>query len=94
MEWRSRNVIYYLAVAPEFFPTIAANLAKNKLASDTDRTRIVIEKPFGHDLESARDAEQAAVRYFRRAPDLPHRPLPGQGNRAEHHGLPLCQCAV
>ncbi|MFD2718117.1 glucose-6-phosphate dehydrogenase [Hymenobacter monticola] len=54
-EWNAKaNVIYYLAVAPEFFPIIATNLAKSKLADDPDRTRIVIEKPFGHDLESAR----------------------------------------
>ncbi|MBF9143705.1 glucose-6-phosphate dehydrogenase [Hymenobacter properus] len=54
-DWNAKaNVIYYLAVAPEFFPIIATNLAKSKLTDDADRTRIVIEKPFGHDLESAR----------------------------------------
>jgi glucose-6-phosphate 1-dehydrogenase len=55
-EWDTKaNVIYYLAVAPEFFPIIATNLAKSELATDPERTRIVIEKPFGHDLESAKD---------------------------------------
>jgi glucose-6-phosphate 1-dehydrogenase len=48
-------VIHYLAVAPQFFPIIASNLAKVKLADDTDKTRIVIEKPFGRDLESAKE---------------------------------------
>lgn len=47
-------VIYYLAVAPRFFGTIAEMLAKHKLAADKDKTRVVIEKPFGHDLESAK----------------------------------------
>ncbi len=47
-------VIYYLAVAPRFFATIAEKLAKHKLAENPERTRIVIEKPFGHDLESAK----------------------------------------
>jgi glucose-6-phosphate 1-dehydrogenase len=48
------NVVHYLAVAPRFFPIIAENLAKVKLTEDKLRTRIVIEKPFGHDLESAK----------------------------------------
>jgi len=48
------HVIYYLAVAPKFFPIIAENISKNKLTGNADTTRIVIEKPFGHDLESAK----------------------------------------
>ena len=55
-EWKAKaNVIYYLAVAPEFFPIIATNIAKAKLAEDKKRVRVVIEKPFGHDLESAQE---------------------------------------
>jgi glucose-6-phosphate 1-dehydrogenase len=54
-EWGvTPNVIYYLAVAPEFFPIIATNISKSGLATDPERTRIVIEKPIGHDLDSAR----------------------------------------
>jgi len=64
-EWQGpTNVIYYLAVAPDFFPIIASNLAQNKLTADPDRTRIVIEKPFGHDLESARALNQLLARLF------------------------------
>jgi len=55
-EWKTKaNVIYYLAVSPNFFPIIASNIAKAKLAEDPKRIRIVIEKPFGHDLDSARE---------------------------------------
>lgn len=55
-EWKvSANIIYYLAVAPNFFPIIAENISKNSLCDDIARTRIVIEKPFGHDLESAKE---------------------------------------
>jgi glucose-6-phosphate 1-dehydrogenase len=43
-----------LAVAPRFFGPIAENLSKHKLAENPEKTRIVIEKPFGHDLESAK----------------------------------------
>ena len=54
-EWNAEPcVIYYLAVAPRFFAPIAENLAKHKLAEDPKKSRIVIEKPFGHDLESAK----------------------------------------
>lgn len=47
-------LIYYMAVAPRFFGTIAEKLAKHKLTANADSSRVVIEKPFGHDLESAR----------------------------------------
>ena len=54
-EWEQEpTVIFYLAVASEFFPVIAQNIKKNKLSGSVDHTRIVIEKPFGHDLESAK----------------------------------------
>jgi glucose-6-phosphate 1-dehydrogenase len=52
-EWGTKaNVIYYLAVSPNFFPIIAENISKSNL-QDPEKTRIVIEKPFGHDLDSA-----------------------------------------
>jgi glucose-6-phosphate 1-dehydrogenase len=55
-EWKTNaNVIYYLAVSPTFFPIITSNLAKAKLTTDPERHRVVIEKPFGHDLESAKE---------------------------------------
>jgi glucose-6-phosphate 1-dehydrogenase len=54
-DWKQEpQVIYYLAVSPNFFPVIAENISKSKLAVNPDTTRIVIEKPFGHDLESAK----------------------------------------
>lgn len=49
------QVIYYLAVAPNFFGPIAESLKKYKLTQDEDNCRIVIEKPFGHDLETAQE---------------------------------------
>jgi len=64
-EWKMEaNVIYYLAVAPNFFPIIAENLAKAGLTADTERTRIVIEKPFGHDLESAKELNKLLGQIF------------------------------
>jgi glucose-6-phosphate 1-dehydrogenase len=48
--------VIYLAIAPEFFATITESLAAVGI---TKRARVVVEKPFGRDLESAKalDAE-------------------------------------
>lgn len=48
------NRIFYLAMAPEFFGTIAEHLKKDGLTNVTGFKRLVIEKPFGRDLESAK----------------------------------------
>ncbi len=48
--------LYYLATPPPFFPVIATQLgAMPGGPGDPDRTRIVVEKPFGHDLASAQE---------------------------------------
>jgi glucose-6-phosphate 1-dehydrogenase len=43
--------LHYLAIPPSLFGTVVENLAKSGCADDA---RVVIEKPFGHDEESAR----------------------------------------
>ncbi|HKO99032.1 MAG TPA: glucose-6-phosphate dehydrogenase [Pyrinomonadaceae bacterium] len=59
------NRIFYLATAPDFFGLIAKHLGEAKLARSKKGswTRIIVEKPFGKDLESARklNKELAAV---------------------------------
>ncbi|WP_118975083.1 glucose-6-phosphate dehydrogenase [Taibaiella koreensis] len=58
-EWQVKaNVIYYLAVSPSFFEVIATNIHKAGLAAEKDKVRIVLEKPFGHDLETAQSLNQ------------------------------------
>ena len=47
------NRIFYLAMAPEFFGTIALHLKSDGLTDVKGYKRLVIEKPFGHDLASA-----------------------------------------
>jgi glucose-6-phosphate 1-dehydrogenase len=47
--------VFYLSTAPEFFPVIAGKLGAAGLnESEKAQVRIVIEKPFGYDLASAR----------------------------------------
>lgn len=53
------NYLYYLATSPNFFGPIAANLKAAGLVEEPDHgmrsTSLIIEKPFGHDLASARE---------------------------------------
>jgi glucose-6-phosphate 1-dehydrogenase len=59
--------LFYLATDPGFFPTILQLLAEAKLVHDIcDRrcSRVVIEKPFGHDLESAAALNQKVLRFL------------------------------
>jgi glucose-6-phosphate 1-dehydrogenase len=50
-----RNRLFYCATPPSLYDDIVQNLGASELArSDTGWTRIVIEKPFGRDYESAR----------------------------------------
>jgi len=46
--------IFYLATPPSMFGEIPKYLGRAGLAHDRDRARIVVEKPIGYDLESAR----------------------------------------
>ncbi len=50
------NYFYYLATSPDLFSPIVQHLGQMGLAREEDDRwrRIIIEKPFGHDLESAR----------------------------------------
>lgn len=59
---RAGSVVFYLATPPETFSDIVRGLGQSGLATKGDPSRrIVVEKPLGHDLESARklDAELA-----------------------------------
>lgn len=52
------NVIFYLSVSPELYVPITVGLAQTGLlAEHAGWRRMVIEKPFGHDLQSARNLQ-------------------------------------
>jgi glucose-6-phosphate 1-dehydrogenase len=48
------NRLFYLATPPTLYPLIVEQLGRAGLNRSEGWTRIVVEKPFGHDLESAR----------------------------------------
>jgi glucose-6-phosphate 1-dehydrogenase len=64
------NAIFYLGVAGRFFGTVVEQLGKAKLTDqNNDRNgkarfwrRVVIEKPFGHSLDSARELNASILR--------------------------------
>ncbi len=59
------NRIFYLSTAPEFFPVIAGKLGESGLHQAQDaEVRIVIEKPFGYDLASARQLNSHLLQVF------------------------------
>ncbi len=64
-EWKvSPKVIFYLAVAPRLVPGIAKKLGTMELCSNRKCTRIVIEKPFGNDLQSAKELNKLLGNLF------------------------------
>ena len=56
------NRVFYLAVPPPAFPTIVEALGKRR--DGRGWTRLIVEKPFGHDLESARTLTAKLLEYF------------------------------
>ena len=53
---------FYFSVAPDLFGNLAERIRTHGLVSG--RTRIVVEKPFGHDLASARKLNASLAAYF------------------------------
>lgn len=49
------NRVFYLSVAPKFFPEAIRQLGDAGMLKDAQKTRLVIEKPFGRDLSSAQN---------------------------------------
>jgi glucose-6-phosphate 1-dehydrogenase len=67
------NAIFYLAIADRFFGTVVEQLGKTDLVNETNGRggkspvwrRVVIEKPFGHDLKSAQALNAHILRTLR-----------------------------
>jgi glucose-6-phosphate 1-dehydrogenase len=57
----ARRPAYYLAIPPSLFETVIKGLGAAKLA---DHARVIVEKPFGRDLASARELNRAALAVF------------------------------
>ena len=87
------NYFYYLAIAPDFFgPVVRATVRRRPddrrkpSVAAGDRRKAIRPRP-----GFRASAEPATAQGRGRKADLPHRPLPGQRNGPEHHGVPLRQ---
>jgi glucose-6-phosphate 1-dehydrogenase len=59
------NRVFYLSTAPQFFPLICGELGRAGLhRCERAQTRVVIEKPFGYDLDSARKLNAEVLEWF------------------------------
>ena len=61
------NYLFYLAIADRFFATVVKHLGESRLACEDDGhwRRVVVEKPFGHDLPSAKELNRAILSVLR-----------------------------
>jgi glucose-6-phosphate 1-dehydrogenase len=58
------NIVFYLAIAPTDFTTVVTHLDEAGLSGRALGNRIVVEKPFGEDLESARALNRHLHKHF------------------------------
>src|SRR5690606_3471653 len=57
--------IYYLAIGPELLSSVAKNISDAKLIEKYNQNQVLVfEKPFGHNLESAKEINQMLWQYY------------------------------
>lgn len=62
----SKNVIFYMAIAPAEYSTVVRHLSEVGLTKeDHGWKRVVVEKPFGYDLESSRILQKQFLKHLR-----------------------------
>ena len=81
--------VFYLATSPDLYGPVCRALGANGLV--TEKSRVVLEKPIGHDAGLGPRDHRGRRQGLHRGADLPHRPLPGQGDGAEPDGAALRQ---
>lgn len=58
------NRVYYMSIAPSLFGTVAGHIKSEDLMTKNGFNRLVIEKPFGHDFESAQQLNNELSQTF------------------------------
>ncbi|MGA8943692.1 MAG: glucose-6-phosphate dehydrogenase [Thermoactinomyces sp.] len=58
------NRLFYLAIAPGFFAPVSQKLKETGLATSNGHKRLIIEKPIGHDYESAKELNEQIKSVF------------------------------
>ncbi|UOS01367.1 glucose-6-phosphate dehydrogenase [Helicobacter pylori] len=60
---KNKPLIFYFSISPSFFATTAQYLAKNAL--NHANTRLILEKPLGHDLKTCKEIFQSISTFFK-----------------------------
>ncbi|MFP6178672.1 glucose-6-phosphate dehydrogenase [Helicobacter pylori] len=60
---KNKPLIFYFSISPSFFATTAQHLAKNAL--NHANTRLILEKPLGHDLKTCQEIFQSISTFFK-----------------------------
>lgn len=60
---RQSNRLFYLAIPPNMFVNVV-RCARRRASSENGWTRVIVEKPFGHDLESSRELTRELRQYL------------------------------
>jgi glucose-6-phosphate 1-dehydrogenase len=64
-DWATETCrVFYMAIPPSFIEPVSQLLAELNLTADREHSRVVIEKPFGHDYESAHKLNEIMRRCF------------------------------
>ncbi len=89
-ETNQRNVLFYLSTQPSYYEIAVSLIGGAGLNhSEEGWRRIIVEKPFGHDLQSALELNKHLQSGVPGERDLSHRSLSGQGNGPEHFRIPV-----
>jgi glucose-6-phosphate 1-dehydrogenase len=63
------NRVFYLSTQPSFFPLVVEKLSQHGLLYAQDESekwsRVIVEKPFGHDLKSAKQLQKELTGYLK-----------------------------
>ncbi|GAA8499191.1 glucose-6-phosphate dehydrogenase [Helicobacter pylori] len=60
---KNKPLIFYFSISPSFFATTAQHLAKNAL--NHANTRLILEKPLGHDLKTCKEIFKSISTFFK-----------------------------
>ncbi len=60
---KNKPLIFYFSISPGFFATTAQNLAQNAL--NHANTRLILEKPLGHDLKTCKEIFKSISAFFK-----------------------------
>jgi len=62
---KAEKSTFFLSVPPDKYATAITSLKRARLVDDAENTKVIIEKPFGYDLESAEKLQEVVASHLR-----------------------------